>query len=172
MTEYFPDASATFSRELEKLRGQKVAVLGHLRPDGDCIGSTVALTRMLNSFSIEAIGVNRDPVPENLKNFVGDTPLVLAENFTSEDHVAVTVDCADRRRIGDHLQEIFPEIALNIDHHISNKQYALENIVIGTACATGEVLAGFYLDNGYAMDALTAQNLYIGIATDLSLIHI
>jgi phosphoesterase RecJ-like protein len=76
------------------------------------------------------------------------------------------VDCADRRRIGDRLQAIFPEIALNIDHHISNKKYALQNIVIGTACATGEVLAGFYLDNGYAMDALIAQNLYIGIATD------
>jgi phosphoesterase RecJ-like protein len=166
MTDYFPEASAAFSVELEKLRGQKVAVLGHLRPDGDCIGSTIALTRMFNSQGIEAIGVNRDPVPENLKNFVGDTPFILAEDFTPEGHVAVTVDCADRRRIGDRLQEIFPEIALNIDHHISNKKYASENIVIGTACATGEVLAGFYLDNGYSVDALIAQNLYIGIATD------
>jgi phosphoesterase RecJ-like protein len=165
-TNYYPEASAAFANELEKLRGSKVAVLGHLRPDGDCIGSIVALTRLLNHMGIEATGVNRDSVPENLKSFVGDTPLVQAVDFEPQGHVAVTVDCADRKRIGDRLQELFPEIALNIDHHISNKNYAKENLIIGTACATAEILAGFCFDNAYAIDALMAQNLYVGIATD------
>lgn len=166
MNKYYPEASAAFAREVEALRGSKVAVLGHLRPDGDCIGSMVALTRLLNNMGIEAVGVNRDPTPENLKAFVGDTPLVQAADFEPAGHVAVTVDCADRKRIGDRLQDLFPEIALNIDHHISNKEYARKNLIIGTACATGEVLAGFYFDNGYAIDPLMAQSLYVGIATD------
>ena len=166
MNKYYPEESAAFANEVEALKGSKVAVLGHLRPDGDCIGSIVALTRLLNNMGIEAVGVNRDAVPENLKAFVGDTPLVQAADFEPSGHVAITVDCADRKRIGDRLQDLFPEIALNIDHHISNKAYAQKNLIIGTACATGEVLAGFYFDNAYAIDPLMAQNLYVGIATD------
>lgn len=163
---YFPAESERFAQAVESFKGKKVAVIGHLRPDGDCIGSIVGVTRLLNNMGIDAVGLNRDTVPENLKAFVGDTPLMRAADFEPDGHVAVTVDCADYKRIGDRLKELFPEIALNVDHHISNKQYAKENIIIGTACATAEMLAGFYLDNGYDFDPLIAQNLYVGIATD------
>jgi len=163
---FYPEESARFAQAIESLKGKKVAVIGHVRPDGDCIGSIVAVTRLLNSLGIDAVGLNRDEVPENLKNFVGDTPLLLAQDFTPDGHVAVSVDCADYKRVGERLNELFPEVALNIDHHISNKQYGAENFVIATACATAEILAGFYLDNGYAIDPLIAQNLYVGIATD------
>ena len=163
---FFPEQSPFFADAINRLKGQKVAVIGHVRPDGDCIGSIVAVTRLLNYMGIEAVGLNRDAVPENLKPFVGDTPLMLAADFTPDGHVAVSVDCADYKRVGERLNELFPEVALNIDHHISNKNYGQTNLVIPTACATAEILAGFYLDNGYAMDPLIAQNLYVGIATD------
>jgi phosphoesterase RecJ-like protein len=91
---------------------------------------------------------------------------MLASDFELNGHVAVTVDCADKKRIGDRLIELFPEVALNVDHHISNKAYAKENLIIATASATAEILAGFYMDLGYEIDAVTAQALYVGIATD------
>ncbi|MGB0416520.1 MAG: DHH family phosphoesterase [Coraliomargarita sp.] len=163
---FFPEQSALFAEAINRLQGKKVAVIGHVRPDGDCIGSIVAVTRLLNSMGIEAVGLNRDEVPENLKPFVGDTPLMLAGDFTPDGHVAVSVDCADYKRVGERLNELFPDVALNIDHHISNKNYGQTNLVIATACATAEILAGFFLDNGYAFDPVIAQNLYVGIATD------
>jgi phosphoesterase RecJ-like protein len=163
---FYPQESPRFAQAIEKLKGQKVAVLGHQRPDGDCIGSTVAVVRMLKSQGIEAIGLNRDTTPATLEAFVGDTPMALAEDFTPDGHIAVSVDCADFKRVGDRLNELFPEVALNVDHHISNKLYGAENIVIGSACACAEILAGFYLDNGYEIDTVTAQALYVGIATD------
>lgn len=163
---FFAEESARFAQAIESLRGKKVAVIGHVRPDGDCIGSIVAVTRLLNHLGIEAVGLNRDAVPENLKPFVGDTPLLRADAFTPEGHVAVSVDCADYKRVGERLNELFPEVALNVDHHISNKQYGVENFVIATACATAEILAGFFLDNDYPFDPLIAQSLYVGIATD------
>lgn len=163
---FYPEQSALFAQAIQNLKGQKVAVLGHQRPDGDCIGSIVAVVRMLKSHGIEAVGLNRDEVPNTLQSFVGDTPLYKADDFTPEGHVAVTVDSADFRRVGDRLNELFPEVALNVDHHISNKEYAAENIVIATASATAEILAGFYLDLGYEIDPTTAQALYVGIATD------
>jgi phosphoesterase RecJ-like protein len=165
-TEFFPQQSAQFAAAVQSLQGNKVAVIGHLRPDGDCIGSIVALTRVLQQLGIDAIGINRDEVPANLKAFVGDTPLILADDFEPDGHVAVTVDCADKKRIGDRLLELFPEVALNVDHHLSNKQYGQQNVIIATASATAEILAGFYMDLGYQIDAITAQALYVGIATD------
>jgi phosphoesterase RecJ-like protein len=163
---FYPEQSAVFAQAVENLKGHKVAVLGHQRPDGDCIGSIVAVVRMLKSHGIEAVGLNRDEVPNTLVSFVGDTPLFKADEFTPDGHVAVTVDSADFRRVGDRLNELFPKVVLNVDHHISNQAYAAENIVIATASATAEILAGFYLDLGYEIDAVTAQALYVGIATD------
>lgn len=164
--EFYPEQSARFASAVTALKGKKVAVLGHQRPDGDCIGSTVALVRVLRRLEVDAVGVNRDAVPEALESFVGDTPLFRAEQFEPEGHLAVTVDSADFKRVGDRLNVLFPEVALNIDHHISNRNYAGENIVIAEACATAEILAGFFLDLGYPLDPVTAQGLYVGIATD------
>lgn len=163
---YFSEQSSQFAKIVEAFNGYKIAVIGHMRPDGDCIGSIVAVTRLLNSIGIQAVGVNRDPVPQSLRVFVGDTPLLLASELQPEGYLAVTVDCADYKRIGDRLMELFPEIELNIDHHISNKNYARNNIVIDSACATAEILSGIYLDNEYSFDACIAQSLYVGIATD------
>jgi bifunctional oligoribonuclease and PAP phosphatase NrnA len=163
---YFPAESAQFAAALESLKGQKIAVLGHQRPDGDCIGSMVAMVRLLQSLGFESIGLNRDAVPTTLQPFVGDTPLMLAEEFESQDHLAIAVDCADFKRVGDRLNQVFPEVTLNIDHHLSNKGYAAENIVISTASATAEILAAVFLDQGYPIDSVMAQALYVGIATD------
>ena len=163
---FFPAQSNCFAKFVDSFKGHKVAVLGHQRPDGDCVGSTVALVRMLRSLGFDCIGLNRDATPAALSTFLGDTPMALAENFTPCGHVAFSVDCADFKRVGSRLNELFPKVALNVDHHISNKLYGTENLVIATASATAEILAGFYFDNDYPIDAVTAQALYLGIATD------
>lgn len=164
--QFFPEESSRFEAGLNALKGHKVAVLGHVRPDGDCIGSIVTVTRLLRALGIEAVGVNRDPVPVNLKAFVGDTPLLRAKDFTLDGHLAVTVDSADFKRVGDELTTLFPEVALNVDHHISNKAYGRENLVLAQASATAEILAGFLFDLDLPVDPVMAQALYVGIATD------
>ena len=63
MEKYFPELSADFARLLAALAGRKIAVVGHARPDGDCIGSQVALARMLTARGFDTICVNADPVP-------------------------------------------------------------------------------------------------------------
>ncbi len=163
---YYPELSPRFAAALAGLDGQKVAVLGHVRPDGDCIGSQVALTRVLRDRGIDAIAVNHHEVPSMCAAFVGDTPFFLDVAADLEGRLAVTTDCAGRKRLGPVLQERFPEVALNVDHHISNDLYAAVNIIHGASSATGEMLAGLFLDNGYTFDAVTAQALYVGIATD------
>ncbi|MFP4352482.1 MAG: DHH family phosphoesterase [Puniceicoccaceae bacterium] len=156
----------TFRKILASWKGRKLAVCGHLRPDGDCIGSQVAFCRFLNDEGIEAVAVNADPVPKNLRDFIGDTPFARADEFDAEGWEAVTVDCADAVRIGKNLRERLPNTLFNVDHHISNPEYAEHNLVVPHSSATAEILAELFLSLGYEPDATTANALYVGIATD------
>jgi phosphoesterase RecJ-like protein len=162
----FLEESSSFSSALSQLAGKSVLVLGHRRPDGDCIGSQVALTRVLCARGIDARAVNTDPIPRTLQKFVGNTPFFRPDEVEGDDFVAVTVDCADHKRVGDELAGRFSKIFLNVDHHVSNDHYAEINFVLPEASATGEILAKFFLDNEFTVDSTTAEALYLGICTD------
>ena len=163
---FFPECSKKFKQIIAQLNGCNVAVIGHIRPDGDCVGSQVALCRVLNQSGISAIAINKDSVPRTLLPFIGDTPWSKPNGYTSKTHVAIHVDCADSVRCGIAIREAFPNVLVNIDHHISNKGYAEWDLMEDYTSATAEILAGIFLDLDLPIDSVTAQALYIGIATD------
>jgi phosphoesterase RecJ-like protein len=162
---YFPSHSPAFRKLLDGLRGTRsgpIAVLGHMRPDGDCIGSQVALTRVLRALGVDAVAVNQDPVPRLL-----DTLWQRSVDYApAPGAAAICVDCADLLRIGPRLREFFPKPFMAVDHHVSNDGFAGHNFVLAETSATAEVLAGFFFDTDLPVDAVTAQALYLGIATD------
>ena len=166
MEKFYPQHAEEFSAILDDLKGKKVAVISHLRPDGDCIGAQVAFCRLLHHLGIEAVAINPDPVPRILEVFLGGTPILLPDQFTDTDCVAVFIDCAEAVRAGRLLLERFPKVFINIDHHISNDNYGEHNFVHTESSATSEILAGLLLDNDMPLDSVMAQALYIGIATD------
>src|SRR4051812_42411900 len=165
---FYPELSACFARLLTTLAGKKIAVIGHARPDGDCIGSQVAVARVLAAKGFDAICVNADPVPRRLQ-FLGEgmkfyrTEDVLA---ATEERAAIFVDCADHARGGERLKLKYPAPVAVIDHHLSNVGFAAENIVDPVSAATCEILAGIFFDNDLPVDAQSAQALFTGILTD------
>ncbi len=163
---YFPGSFGRFREFLGELRKQPVAVIGHMRPDGDCIGSQVALCRMINLMGGQAVAVNRDPIPSNLKSFIQDTPFMLAADFDPAGYLGVTVDCADALRPGEFVRKMFPEYFGSIDHHLSNEGFARYNFLETHTAATAEILTGLFLDQELPLDPVIAQALYVGIATD------
>lgn len=166
---YFEKESERFLNLLAKLDGKRVAVLGHVRPDGDCIGAQVALCRILRARGIDAICVNHHAVPYNLKRFVGDTPFLHENDFENDGRIAVAVDCGSLSRLGKSLLEkAFPQgVFAAIDHHETNEFFASEeNIVIPRAAATCHMLAAFCLDGGIEIDEVLATALYVGLVTD------
>ncbi len=164
---FFPGISEQFSAIVRDLKGQRVAVAGHLRPDGDCIGSQVALTRMLIACGIDAIAVNEHEAPRTCQTFLGDTPFFTTNTADLENRVLVTTDCAGESRLGKELLARFPQGAFfNVDHHISNEKFAKHNLIVADASATAEILAGVFVDEGFPVDPVTAQACYVGIATD------
>lgn len=166
MNLYYPEFREDFLGVVESLKGKKVAILGHLRPDGDCIGSQIALCRCLRSLGIEAVAIGPDSIPRVLRGFVKDTPFFLAGEFQGKDLISVNVDCADVVRVGKDLQNRFGKTFANIDHHISNQCYGEHNFVHGESSATAEILAGIFFDCRLPIDPISAQALYVGIATD------
>lgn len=163
---FYPEFTARFAAFLADLRGQRVAVIGHQRPDGDCIGSQVALTRALRFRGIDAIAINPDPVPRRIKFLLGDTPFFARDHVTHDGRIAVYTDCADHARAGDKMRELYPAPFASFDHHLSNGGFATHNFVDTKSAATAEVLAGLFLDAGIPIDATSAQALYTGIMTD------
>lgn len=166
MATFYPELSPRFAAFLARLPGRKIAVVGHARPDGDCIGSQVALARVLRARGLEVVCLNPDPVPRRLQFLVGDVPFLRPAGFAARGHVGIYVDCADLDRPGPQLKAHFPVPFGNIDHHLSSAGFATHNFVDAASAATAEILAGLLLDNGLPVDAATAQGLYVGILTD------
>lgn len=162
----YPEFHERFGAFLRSLEGRRVVVISHARPDGDCIGSEVALTRVLRALNIDAICANPDPVPRRIQFAVGDTPLVRFDHLPQGNLTAIYVDCADQGRAGDKFKARFPAPFANIDHHLSNVGFAEHNFIDVGSCATAEILAGLFIDHHLPIDAQAAQSLYAGIATD------
>lgn len=163
---YFPEFSPRFEQMLGLLAGHRVAILGHARPDGDCIGSQVAMARVLRSQGIEVTCVNADVVPRRLHFLVGDLTFVHPSAVPPGDWRAIYVDCADQARTGERASQRFQQPFGNIDHHLSNVGYGTHNFIDVSAAATCEILAGIFLDLKLPIDTITSQALFSGIMTD------
>jgi phosphoesterase RecJ-like protein len=168
MDRFYPDFSAAFSRLLAAVAGRSVAVIGHARPDGDCIGSQVALARVLSARGSPSVCVNPDPVPRRLAFAARGARFIRTDEavLLPADTVAVFVDCADHARAGERLKARFAHPAGTVDHHLSNVGYADVNIVDSGSAAACEILAGLFIDAGIPVDAGTATALFAGIVTD------
>lgn len=168
MEKFYPSLAPDFGRLLEAVAGQRIAILGHARPDGDCIGAQVALARVLAARGVDVICVNPDPIPRRLLFLVEGMRFFRTDEVlhNGDDRQSIFVDCADHARAGERLKARYTSPLAVIDHHLSNVGYARFNLVDSASAATCEMLAGLFFDHGLAVDAQAAQALYTGIMTD------
>ena len=168
MEKFYPQLSADFARLLPSLAGRKIAIVGHARPDGDCIGAQVALARVLLARGLEVVCINPDAVPRRLLFLAEGMKFIRTDEALKlpDDRAAIFVDCADHARAGERLKAKFPGPVAVVDHHLSNGGFAAANLVDSASAATCEILAGVFFDNALPVDAQTAQALYTGILTD------
>lgn len=168
MEKFYPEFSADFTRMLTAIAGQKIAVIGHARPDGDCIGAQVAMARVLATRGHDVVCVNPDPVPRRLQFLVNGMTFLRTDDVLAkpEERTAIFVDCADHARGGERLKLRFPTPVAVVDHHLSNVGFAKFNIVDSSSAATCEILAGLFFDHDLPVDAQAAQALFTGILTD------
>ena len=151
----------------EILQGVKTAaILGHIRPDGDCIGSCLALYNYIETYfpEIQAKVYLQDFMPEFLMLPNADK----IQHDISEDvvyDVCFSLDSADKERHGEYVKYFdAAKRTIGIDHHISNQGFAEEHLIIPDASATAEII--YELIGKEQLTKEIAECIYLGMAHD------
>ena len=148
-----------------KLKKEKsVAIICHVRPDGDTLGSALALFHALNNLGIKAKVFCDDTVPSRFF-FLKSAELV--ENVLDGEFSAMlAIDCADITRLGDFYEQFAKhKNTYTLDHHVSNTRYAKENLVIDRASNSENALE-LIESLGAEITEEMANLLLMGIMTD------
>jgi phosphoesterase RecJ-like protein len=161
-------SNTTFERIGTVLREhQHFAILSHVRPDGDALGSQLALALSLEQLSKHVRVWNEDGMLEKY-SFLPRAELLTKPPATA-DHVdvAIALDTAIQNRLGTAFAAIgSAKIWINIDHHRSNPGYGDLVIVDASAPATGEIIFSLIKSQGLPFTHDIAENLYAAISTD------
>lgn len=146
-----------------------IAISGHVRPDGDCIGSCLGLYQYIqknyNADGTKQVDVFLDAISD-VFFYLKDADKVMQERNTSMQYdLFISLDCGSLDRLGES-QEVFQNAkdTFNIDHHVSNTVFAKHNHIEADASSTCEVLCGIFEEELIDLD--TASALYTGIVHD------
>jgi phosphoesterase RecJ-like protein len=140
-----------------------VVVLSHIRPDGDAVGSMLALSLGIEELGKKAVPLLLDGVPERFR-FLPAAERVSQE-IPEEFDLLIAVDCGDLKRTG--LPPDFPrQFDINIDHHPTNTHFATTNLVQPSASATAEIIYDLLAHLSIPVSENSATNLLTGLVTD------
>ncbi len=143
-------------------RAHRILIVSHIRPDGDAIGSTLGLGLALQAAGKDVQMVMVDGVPSSFRHLPGSEQ--ISRKKTGEHDLTIVVDCSDLQRTGEVLNGKAPD--LNIDHHITNLNFAAVNLVNPSAVATSSILAEYLPKWGLPVTQAVAEALLTGIVSD------
>jgi phosphoesterase RecJ-like protein len=154
-------------RILEVIRENKTfCIVGHMRPDGDCIGSQLGLALALRNEGKRVTVWNQDAIPLKYKFLVGDDLIEKPKRGEKFDCVIAT-DCASYERlgtVGDHIKN--RKVLINIDHHATNPRYGDVNWVSPREPSCGELIYRLLKVARWPITKPIADLLFAAISTD------
>ena len=143
----------------------KIVILGHVNPDGDCVGSCLAVYNYIKEWdSTKAVTVRLERAPSKFSYLSGFDAIETEAGEEAYD-LCICLDSSDEERLGD-FKSCFDRSAktICIDHHITNRGYAQENVIDGHASSACEVFYG-QLDES-RISKRVAECIYTGIIHD------
>ena len=148
---------------------QTFILVSHARPDGDAVGSQLALGLALRALGKTVRLVSRDPVPAPYRAFPGVNDIEFTDHVDGQADAVVVLECSDLTRPG--IQGLEPYFVINVDHHLGNAMYGDANWFDGGAAACAEMVADIIDALGVAWTPEIASHLFLGIATDTGSFH-
>ena len=144
---------------------ETVLVVGHVRPDGDCVGAALFMRHIC-----ERLGKKADAACDGEKPtayaFLPEYEYFCAPRYKKYD-LFIAVDCATESRLGEYKAQLASaKNSINIDHHITNTEYGKINHVLPDASSTCQILFDLFKGVDGLMDKACASMLYVGISTD------
>jgi bifunctional oligoribonuclease and PAP phosphatase NrnA len=149
----------------EKIRkANHVLILSHERPDGDALGSMLAMAHMLRGLGKTAHPVSGDGISSAFRFLPGSDG--IQDSLPEAYDLCILVDCGDSARIGRLAGSLNRPPDINFDHHITNSAFAAINIVDPQANATAELLTTMAPKLGLTISGDAAFCLLVGVVTD------
>ena len=150
-----------------KLEGiTSVGIGGHVRPDGDCVGSTLAVYNYITTYYPEIeVDIYLEPIPD-VFFFLNHADKIQHDFTEDKSHdLFISLDCGDKDRLG-QVAKYFDSAkhTLCIDHHVSNQSFAEDNYIIPDASSTCELV--YLCMNTDKITKEIAECLYTGIVHD------
>ncbi|MFL6280502.1 MAG: DHH family phosphoesterase [Vicinamibacterales bacterium] len=165
------DTAASAVRRIsdEILRRQRFLLTSHARPDGDSIGSQLAM-----AFALDALGksvriVNADPAPDHYQDFPGMERIEIATRASLDVEAVIVMECSDLSRAG--IAGLEGEFLINIDHHAGNRLYGAVNWHDESAAACGEMVFDVIRELRVPLTLEIATHIYLAILTDTGSFH-
>jgi len=165
--------TAILRRIAEEVRSNDCFLVGsHVNPEGDAIGSILALGLVLKGLGKRVQVLNQDPTPEVLSFLPGAEEIIHQAPKNVPFDVALALDCGDKARLGEEFGKV-KKIGkiINIDHHVSNRHFGDINLVDPTASSAAEILFDLLRYIPVKMSPAVAENIYTGILTDTGSFH-
>lgn len=145
----------------------RILVTSHAEPDGDCLGSLVALGLALSKLDKTITLFNSSPIPAVYRFLPGVERIVRQINEAKEYDLAIVLDCGDIVRVGEDSSVVDQiSIVINIDHHVSNTGFGAVQLIDTDACATAEIVYRLIKALEIPFDKAIATGIYLGILTD------
>src|ERR1035437_6932842 len=153
---------------VDAIRGRQRFVLSsHFRPDGDSIGSQLAMAYALRALGKDVVVVNADAPP--LMAFPGVPDIRIAPAIDGDFDAAIIMECGDIGRTGVAGLDRF--FVINIDHHPGNTGYGRINWFDAGAAACGEMVFDLVRALGVKLSLEIATHIYLAILTDTGSFH-
>jgi phosphoesterase RecJ-like protein len=141
----------------------------HVRPDGDAIGSQLAMAYALRQLGKEARIVNRDAPPGPFTVFPGVEGIEVAGRIDDPGDAVIVMECGDLARTG--VEGFDRGFIINIDHHVGNAMYGALNWFDSGAAACGEMVFDLIGALGVPLTPEIATHVYVAILTDTGSFH-
>ncbi len=146
---------------------QTVAVLTHVRPDGDAIGSQLAMVLALQKLGKTVVAYNEDGLPDTFAFLTGSEIITKPPAQPRYFDVLLALDTAAKNRLGTAIQGVGAyKTLVNIDHHASNPGYGDLNYIEVQAPATGQIIYELLQDQKLPFFPAIADALFVAISTD------
>jgi phosphoesterase RecJ-like protein len=164
------DHCATIAAIVEAIHARRRFVLSsHARPDGDAIGSQLAMAYALDALGKDVALVNKDPVPGPLQAFPGTDRIAIADRVDGEYDAAIVMECSTLDRTG--VAGLDRTFVINIDHHQGNTGYGALNWFDESAAACAEMVYDLVVALGVPLTKTIATHIYVAILTDTGSFH-
>jgi phosphoesterase RecJ-like protein len=161
------DTRARAADEIRKR--QRFVVTSHVRPDGDAIGSQLAMAYALRHLGKEVRIVNRDAAPPPLQAFPGVGEIELSDRVDDPGDCVIVMESGDLSRTG--VAGLDGGFIINIDHHVGNTMFGAVNWFDLSAAACGEMVFDLVRELGVPLTHDIAVHVYVAILTDTGSFH-